>query len=196
MRKLLNLRKEIEMADNETAFGPDQEADADSPREASATPESAAELAAALAAAEARAEENWTRCLRTAAELDNVRKRAARDVERARAFGLEPFANELLQVRDSLEMGLDAAGAEPTVEALREGTMMTLRQLEAAMEKFGIEQIDPLGQVFDPTLHEAMVTQPSAEVAPDTVLEVVQKGYTLNGRLLRPARVIVARAPD
>lgn len=181
------------MGDNDTAYGRDEQAEPVSASlPADAGPE---ELAAALAEAEARAEENWARCLRTAAELDNVRKRAARDVERARNFGLEPFAAELLQVRDSLEMGLQAADEEATVEALREGTVMTLRQLEAAMEKFGVEQIDPLGQPFDPTLHEAMVTQPS-EAAPDTVLEVVQKGYTLNGRLLRPARVIVARAPD
>ncbi len=155
-----------------------------------------AELEQALAAAEARAEDNWNRCLRAVAELENVRKRTSRDLERARKFGLEPVFNELLPVRDSLEMGLAAADEEPGVEALREGTEATLRQLEQVMEKFNVEAIDPQGEPFDPNMHEAMVTQPSTEAAPNSVIEVVQKGYQLNGRLLRPARVIVARAPD
>lgn len=155
-----------------------------------------AELEEALAASEARADDNWNRCLRAVAELENLRKRSSRDLERALKFGLEPVFKELLPVRDSLEMGLAAADSEPTIEALREGTEATLRQLEQLMEKFNVEGILPAGEPFDPSLHEAMATQPSAQAAPNTVLEVVQKGYQLNGRLLRPARVIVARAPD
>ena len=143
----------------------------------------------------AKADENWNRYLRAAAETENVRKRAARDVEKARKFALEGFGRELLDVRDSLEMGLEAAdGAE--ADALREGSEATLKLLASAMERFGIVQVDPLGEPFDPELHEAMTMQPSADVEPNSVLAVIQKGYTLNGRLLRPARVVVAAAPQ
>lgn len=148
----------------------------------------------ALAAAEAKAAENWDRYLRAAAELDNVRKRAERDVEKARKFALEDFGRELLGVRDSLEMGIQAA-ANADAEALLEGKEATLKLLRTTMERFGIEEIDPEGEPFDPELHEAMTMQPSAEVEPGSVLNVVQKGYQLNGRLLRPAMVVVAAEP-
>ncbi|MBT8137999.1 MAG: nucleotide exchange factor GrpE [Gammaproteobacteria bacterium] len=154
------------------------------------------ELVAALTEAQAEAAANRDQFLRAAAELENFRKRAARDVESARKFGLEAFAGELLQVRDSLELGLAATdGQEASVESLREGTGMTLRLLEQVMEKFGIAQIDPTGEPFDPELHEAMVMIES-DAAPNSVVEVVQKGYQLNERLLRPARVVVARKAD
>lgn len=145
----------------------------------------------AVAAAEAKAAENWERYLRAAAELENVRKRAARDVEKARKFALEEFGRELLGVRDSLEMGIQA-GANADAGALLEGKEATLKLLRTTMERFGIEEIDPQGEPFDPELHEAMTMQPSAEVEPGSVLNVVQKGYQLNGRLLRPAMVVVA----
>lgn len=132
--------------------------------------------------------------LRAVAELDNLRKRSAREVENARAFGIERFAGELLGVVDSLEMGV-AAGAEASADALLEGGQATLRLLFASLEKFGVELVDPVGEPFDPQLHEAMATQPSETAEPGSVLTVVQKGYTLNGRLLRPARVIVAAEP-
>ena len=148
-----------------------------------------------LAAETARADENWDKYLRATAELDNVRKRAARDVEQARKFALERFATELLAVRDSLEMGLQAAETAD-VASLLEGSRATLKQLAATMERFGVVELDPAGEPFDPTVHEAMTTQPSTEVEPDTVLTVFQKGYLLNGRLLRPARVVVAAAPE
>lgn len=146
----------------------------------------------ALRAAESRAEQARTDYLRVLAELDNVRKRAARDVEAAHRYGLEKFAAELLGVRDSLELGLAAAG---NAEGLREGTEATLKLLSRTFEKFGVTEIDPLGSAFDPEWHEAMAMQESAEQPAGTVLSVVQKGYQLNGRLLRPARVIVAREP-
>ena len=116
-------------------------------------------------------------------------------MENARKFALERFATELLAVRDSLEMGLQAAQGASAADII-EGSKTTLRQLSATMERFGIAEVDPEGEPFDPTLHEAMTMQPSAEVEPDTVLTVFQKGYTLNGRLLRPARVVVAAAPE
>ncbi len=154
------------------------------------------DLAVALAAEKARADENWDRYLRTAAEIENVRKRAERDLENARKFAIERFATELLAVRDSLELGLAAAEESAAPESLLEGTRTTLKQLTGVMERFGMAEVDPEGEPFDPELHEAMTTQPSADVEPGTVLVVYQKGYTLNGRLLRPARVVVAAAPD
>jgi len=143
------------------------------------------------AALQAKADENWQKYLRAAAELENVRKRAARDVENAHKFALERLAVELLAVRDSLEMGL-AAGDDADVESLRQGKEATLKQLVTIMERFGVEELDPQGEPFDPGLHEAMTMQPSADLEPGSVLTVIQKGYALNGRLLRPARVVVA----
>lgn len=152
---------------------------------------------AALAEAQAKAEDNWNQYLRAVAELENMRKRATRDVENAHRFAIERFAAELLSVKDSLEMGLNAASeANDQAGALVEGTEMTLKQLAQVFEKFGISEVDPKGERFDPEQHEAMATQPAADAAPDTVLTVVQKGYLLNGRVLRPARVLVARSPD
>jgi molecular chaperone GrpE len=145
----------------------------------------------ALEKAEAVAQENWAKYLRATAETENLRKRAARDVENARKFGVEQFAGELLGVIDSLEMGLEAV-SNATVESLLEGKQATLKLLRSALEKSGIESIDPEGEPFDPQLHEAMTMQPSETAEPGSVLAVIQKGYQLNGRLLRPARVIVA----
>ena len=141
-------------------------------------------------ALQAKADENWQKYLRAAAELENVRKRAARDVENAHKFALERLAVELLAVRDSLEMGL-AAGDDADVESLRQGKEATLKQLVTIMERFGVEELDPQGEPFDPALHEAMTMQASADLEPGSVLTVIQKGYALNGRLLRPARVVV-----
>jgi molecular chaperone GrpE len=149
---------------------------------------------AGLAAAEAKAQENWNLYLRLAAEFDNFRKRSDRELENARKFAVERFAQEVLAVGDALEAGIGAAGTGPG-NALLEGAQATLRQLHKAFEKAGIKAIEPLAQAFDPEWHEAIVVQESAEVAPNTVMTVVQKGYSLNGRLLRPARVIVSKAP-
>lgn len=149
---------------------------------------------AALAAALAKSQDNWNSYLRLAAEFDNFRKRNERELENARKFAVERFAQELLSVGDALEAGIGAAGASPG-NPLLEGAQATLRQLYKAFEKAGIKVIDPLAQPFDPEWHEAMVAQESSEFAPDTVITVVQKGYSLNGRLLRPARVIVSKSP-
>ena len=162
-------------------------ADAGAEPTGSSTPE--------LEAVQAQADENWDKYLRAMAELENVRKRASRDIEKARRFALEPFARELLNVRDSLEMGLAAAAGSGDGDALKQGCEATLKQLTATMEQFGIAEVDPHGEPFDPQQHEAMTTQPSTEAEPGTVLTVYQKGYTLNGRLLRPARVVVAAEP-
>ncbi len=148
----------------------------------------------ALAAAEAQAQENRENHLRALAEIENVRRRAVRDVENAHRYGLEKFASELLAVRDSLELGLEA-GEKADIRSLLSGKEATLKLLAKAFEKFNITEINPLGEPFDPQFHEAMAMQESDSAEPDSVLQVVQKGYQLNGRLLRPARVIVARAP-
>jgi molecular chaperone GrpE len=155
-----------------------------------------AALQAALSAAEARAQESRDLYMRALAEVDNVRKRAARDIEQAHKYALDRFANDLIAVKDSLELGLESsAGGAANADTLKSGTEATLKQLGAAFDKAGIVEVVPQGERFNPELHEAIVTQPSAEHAPNTVLQVVQKGYQLNGRLLRPARVIVAREP-
>jgi molecular chaperone GrpE len=148
---------------------------------------------AALAAAEARALESRNSYLRAVAELENYRKRADREIDNARKYAVERFAQELVTVGDALEAGINA-GADNPGPALVEGAQATLRQLHKAFEKAGIKIIDPAGQPFDPEWHEAMVAQESSTVPPNTVLTVVQKGYSLHGRLLRPARVVVSKA--
>ena len=152
------------------------------------------EAPTALAAAEAKASENWNSYLRAVAELENYRKRAERELDNARKYAVERFAQELVGVGDSLEAGIEAAPANPG-PALLEGAKATLKQLQRAFDKAGIKVIDPIGAPFDPAWHEAMVAQESSDTAANTVLSVIQKGYSLNGRLLRPARVIVSKAP-
>jgi molecular chaperone GrpE len=153
----------------------------------------AADATGALAAAEARATENRNNYLRAVAELENFRKRSEREIENARKFAIERFAQELVTVGDALEAGINAGSANPG-PALLEGSQATLRQLHRAFDKAGIKIIDPAGQPFDPEWHEAMVAQESRDQPANTVLSVIQKGYSLNGRLLRPARVIVSKA--
>ncbi|HEY5559194.1 MAG TPA: nucleotide exchange factor GrpE [Steroidobacteraceae bacterium] len=150
---------------------------------------------ALLAEAEARAEQHRADFLRAIAELENFRKRSAREIEAARQYGVERFASELLPVADTLALALESAGSAD-VATLVEGQHATLRLLQKAFERAGITELDPAGQPFDPTLHEAMAMQPSAGHPPHTVLQVVQKGWLLNGRLLRPARVIVSAPPE
>jgi molecular chaperone GrpE len=163
-------------------------------------PETAAQLVElerlqqALEASEERAKNHWEQYLRAVAELENVRKRAARDIEAANRYGLEKFVTELLPVKDSLELAVQNA-PRADVRSLIEGQGATLQLLVKALEKLGVTVIDPEGEPFDPGRHEAMMTQESATAEPNSILQVVQPGYELNGRLLRPARVIVARAP-
>jgi molecular chaperone GrpE len=153
-----------------------------------------AELREALSRADATAADNWNRYLRSVAEMENVRKRAARDIEAARRAGIEKLATELLVIADTLEMGIES-GATASPESLLAGKQATLRLLQAAFDKFNIEVVDPTGYRFDPQLHEAMSMQPSSTAEPNSVLAVLQKGYRIGDRLLRPARVIVAGEP-
>jgi molecular chaperone GrpE len=145
-----------------------------------------------LQASEERAKNHWEQYLRALADVDNVRKRAAKDLESTRQFAVEKFAQDLIAVKDSLELAiLNSGKANSEVASLIEGQNATLRLLAKAFEKAQIEEINPEGAPFNPELHEAMMAQPS-DAPPNTVLSVVQRGYQLNGRLLRPARVIVS----
>ncbi|MBW6477036.1 MAG: nucleotide exchange factor GrpE [Chromatiales bacterium] len=163
------------------------------PVETPVTPQQ--DLQAELDAALAKAAENWDQLLRVQADLENTRRRAAQDVEKAHKFGLEKFAQELLPVKDSLELGLAASTSDDeAVAKLREGMELTLKMLSSCMEKFGIKEVNPLGEPFNPEWHQAMTMQESAEHAHNTVMLVMQKGYLLNDRLMRPAMVVVSKA--
>lgn len=153
------------------------------------------DLALLLEDARAKADDHWNQILRIQAELENTRRRAQADVEKAHKYGLDKFAQELLPVKDSLEMGLAAAeGSDHEIAAkLREGTELTLKMFTGVLEKFGVKEVNPLGEPFNPELHQAMTMQPSEEYAPNTVTLVMQKGYTLNDRLIRPAMVMVSK---
>ncbi len=155
------------------------------------------ELQQQLAESETKATENLDKALRIQAEMENLKRRTQKDLENAHKFALEGFSKELISVIDSLELGVQAVtGESEEVQKFREGSELTLKQFEAAFTKFNIEKIDPLGESFNPELHQAMAMQPSAEAEPNTILNVFQKGYSLNGRLIRPAMVVVAKAED
>ncbi len=159
------------------------------------SPENIADsIEAQLEDAQAKASENWEHFIRAKAEMDNLRRRNAKDVENAHKYGIEKFVTELLPVIDGMSMGL--ATEDASAESLREGMVMTLDMLEKMMEKLGIEEIDPMNEKFDAEKHQAMTMQPNADVEPNTVIAVMQKGYSLNGRLIRPAMVMVSKAVE
>ena len=133
--------------------------------------------------------------LRMQAETENMRKRLARDLDRSRRRSLENIMTDLLPVYDSLERGLEVAGENATVESLLEGKALIFKMLCTAMKKHGLHFIDPKGEPFNPEFHEAMTMLPSAEHEANTVMEVMQKGFRLNERLIRPAMVVVSRKP-
>ncbi len=161
---------------------------------------SAKELAAGMSASElVRVQEELAQArdqaLRAAAELQNVKRRARVDVEKAHKFALEKMVSSLLPVADSLENGLKCvAGSAEANDAMREGMELTLKLLVDALGKQGVAPVDPEGQALDPNLHQAVTMVPSADKAPNTVIETIQKGYTLNGRVVRPAMVVVAKS--
>lgn len=155
------------------------------------------ELKEQLAQAEKRAQENWDKAVRAQAEMENMKRRTQRDLENAHKFALENFAKALLPVMDSLELGLQAAGGDsPEVQKFREGSELTIKQFESVFAKFNIVTIDPMGQPFNAEQHQAMAMQEVEGAQPNTVANVFQKGYMLNGRLLRPAMVLVAKGAE
>ena len=154
------------------------------------------ELTALLEDVRGKADEHWNQCLRLQADMENLRKRSERELANAHKYALDRFAQELLPVRDSLELGLAAFdNAATETGTLREGIDLTLQMLSAAMNKFDIREINPQDERFDPDFHQAMSLQERADVEPNTVVTVVQKGYLLNDRLIRPAMVIVSKLP-
>lgn len=151
------------------------------------------ELEKALEEAESKAAENMDLALRTKAEADNIRRRSEKEVISARKYAIEKFAEELLAVVDSLEQGLQAKAEHEESKAMKEGMELTLKLTLSTLNKFGVEQLNPLEEVFDPQLHEAMTMVPSPDHEKNTIIDVFQKGYSLNGRVIRPARVVVAQ---
>lgn len=154
------------------------------------------ELEQKLEQATNQATEEKDRALRTVAEMENLRRRTSLDVEKAHKFALEKFASELLPVLDNLERTLQVAdNNNEAVKPLLEGVELTLKSMASSVAKFGVVAIDPMGQPFDPNQHQAMSMIENPDVAPNTVIAVMQKGYELNGRVIRPAMVMVSKAP-
>ena len=182
--------EEALLEDASSSRAGDAEGDRASASEAP-TPE---ELQSQLAVARAEAESLRDQALRVRAEMENLRRRHAAELEKAHKYALDSFVRELLQVRDSLELGHDAALAEGAdIAKLREGMELTLKLMGDVMGRFGVAPVDPVEQPFDPEFHQAMTMQPRADLPPNTVVAVMQKGYTLNGRLVRPALVMVSQ---
>lgn len=155
------------------------------------------ELKLELEEAKQKAHEAWDKAVRTQAEMENLKKRTQKDLEDARKYALTSFSKEILPVFDSLVLGLQAAtGDSEDVKKFREGSELTIKQFEALFAKFNIVAIDPLGQPFNAEQHQAMLMQEVEGAEPNTVVNVFQKGYLLNGRLLRPAMVVVAKAAE
>lgn len=151
------------------------------------------QLAADLSAAQAEIENLKDQMLRVQADAQNIRRRAEQDVEKAHKFGVEKFANEMLPIVDSLERAIEAFGEDENLKPMREGVEMTMNMFLSGLAKFQMEQVNPKGETFDPALHQAMSMVPVPDTPANTVVEVMQKGYTLHGRLVRPAMVVVAK---
>jgi molecular chaperone GrpE len=170
-----------------------QNPEAEAPGEAQAA--AGDDLAQRVQALEEQLAEARDQALRAAAELHNVRRRAEQDVEKAHKFALEKFAADLLMVVDSLERGLELSDpADEAIRPMREGMELTLKAFHDTLKRYQVEALDPHGEPFNPEQHQAMAMQASAGVEPGSVLKVFQKGYLLNGRLLRPAMVVVSKA--
>lgn len=153
-----------------------------------------AELQKQLTAAEEKVNQHWERLLRQQAEMDNLQRRVERDVANAHKYALEKFVLELLPIVDSLERAVTThSNEESGAGSLLGGVNLTLKMFYAALEKFGVQQVDPVAQPFNPELHQAVSTQVDCDAKPGSVISVLQKGYLLNSRLVRPALVIVAK---
>ena len=154
------------------------------------------ELLARFQEAEQKSEKQWDAAVRSRAELENYRRRAERDLENAHKYNIEKFANEMLPILDSLESAFGTVSEDDEkLQSTREGLALTLKMFTDGITKFGITTIDPINQTFDPMHHEALSMVENSEVANNTVLVVVQKGYKIHDRFLRPARVVVSRVP-
>lgn len=197
-----NPEQEVELNEEVAQMEADVEAAVEAAEQHEADQEQSPEaeiamLYAELEAAKQTIADQKDSVVRAAADVDNIRRRAAQDVEKAHKFALEKFANELLPVIDNLERAIEFSDKEnEALKPLLEGIDMTVKSFNDAVAKFGVEIVNPQGEQFNPEFHQAMSIQPSNDVSPNTVLAVMQKGYTLNGRLLRPAMVMVSKAAD
>ena len=152
------------------------------------------DLESQLQEAQQSAKDNWDKLLRSQAEMENLKRRTTKDLENAHKFALDGFVKALLEVSDSLTMGIKSAKDEKaTIETTTEGLELTMKVFNSTLEKFGVESINPVDEKFDPELHEAVTMVPMPDKKSNTVLEVIQTGFTLNGRLVRPALVIVVQ---
>ena len=192
------------MSSEQSKVDPDEQHELTSETEAPAeledvVPEAAADgdadsVEAQLASAQETIKDYWDQMMRLRAEIENNRKRAERDIENAHKYALKNFIENLLPIIDSMEMGMAAARADnATLDSIREGSEMTMTMLLQLLEKQGLETIDPLGEKFDPEKHQAMSMIESADAEANTVVEVMQKGFALHDRLVRPAMVVVAK---
>ena len=178
--------EEIENTEAEESTGPQEDLEPEV--------EITADPAALLEDARNKADEHWNELLRAKAEMENLRRRQARDLENAHKHALDKFVAELLPIYDSMEFGLNAAKSDDaSIETVQEGLEMTMKMFLSSISKFGLEQVNPEGQTFDPELHQAMAMQEVEGVEANQVLTVAQKGYQFNGRLLRPAMVVVSQ---
>ncbi len=173
-------------------------AEGDESSETQETPAEQTDSADALEAALEQVESLKDQALRAAAEAENARRRAARDVENAHKFALEKFVGELLPVLDSLEKAVESSSSaeDEQAAAIAEGVQLSLKMFVDVMTKMGVTQLDPSGEPFDPQQHEAMAMVPNPDLEPNSVMDVMQKGYTLNGRLVRAAMVVVSKAAE
>ena len=178
---------------NEQQDAEDETPENGEPAESGDVSESIETLSQEIENLKQKADDNLNKAVRAQAELDNVLKRTSRDIENAHKYALEKFVTELLPVLDSLELGISATDNVEDIASLREGMDLTLKKFIDTLEKFGVEIIDPQDQKFDPELHEAVSMQELENAEPGSVISVMQKGYSLNGRLVRPAMVMVAK---
>ena len=156
--------------------------------------EESLDIEAQLLAAQQSAKDNWDKVLRAQAEMENLKRRSAKDIESAHKYALDGFVKALLEVKDSLSMGLKSATEEgASIENIVEGLEMTDKVFSTTLEKFGVATLNPLGEKFNPELHEAVTMLPMPDKDSNTVFDVVQVGFTLNGRLVRPAMVVVVQ---
>lgn len=178
-------KQDVENADVESATNEEQEQAIEQPQE---------DLTGLLEDARSKADEHWNELLRAKAEMENLRRRHSRDLENAHKHALDKFVAELLPIYDSMELGLNAASGEnASLDGVKEGLEMTMKMFLSSIAKFGLEQIDPEGQAFDPELHQAMAMQEVEGMEANQVITVAQKGYQFNGRILRPAMVVVSQ---
>ena len=160
------------------------------------TDEMTDDLQQQLSDAQAKVSEYWDQIVRAQAEMENIKRRASRDVENARKYSIEKFANDLIPVMDSLEQGMDSITDDTDIATIKEGMKLTIGLLAKTLDAQGMVQVNPKGERFNPEYHEAMTMVPSDEIPADHVMDVFQKGYQLNGRVIRPARVVVSQGGD